>query len=85
MNIEMHVFFQTMVFSGYMPRSGTAGSYGNSMCSFDLHFSNNQRLGPSFHVPIGHIDEILKFSVPWTLCSLVNPKGVFLVTVFLSA
>ena len=27
-NIGAHVFFQSMVFSGYMPRSGIAGSYG---------------------------------------------------------
>ena len=33
MNIEVHVSFWIMVFSGYMPRSGIAGSYGNSMFS----------------------------------------------------
>ena len=30
MNIGVHVSFQTMVFSRYMPRSGIAGSYGSS-------------------------------------------------------
>ena len=34
MNIRVHVFFQIMVFSGYMPRSGIAGSYGSSIFSF---------------------------------------------------
>ena len=34
MNIGVHVSFSTMVFSGYMPSSGIAGSYGNSMFSF---------------------------------------------------
>ena len=29
MNIVLHVYFQIIVFSGYMPRSGIAGSYGN--------------------------------------------------------
>ena len=29
MNIEVHVSFWIMVFSGYMPNSGTAGSYGS--------------------------------------------------------
>ena len=34
MNIEVHVSFQIMVFSEYMPRSGIAGSYGSSVFSF---------------------------------------------------
>ena len=34
MNIEVHVSFQVIVLSRYMPRSGIAGSYGNSVFSF---------------------------------------------------
>ena len=36
MNIGVHVPFhiRVFVFSGYMPRSGIAGSYGNSIFSF---------------------------------------------------
>ena len=36
MNIGVHVSFQirVLIFSGYMPRSGIAGSYGNSSFSF---------------------------------------------------
>ena len=34
MNIGVLVSFRVRVFSGYMPRNGTAGSYGNSIFSF---------------------------------------------------
>ena len=34
MNIVVHDSFWIMVFSGYMPSSGIAGSYGNSIFSF---------------------------------------------------
>ena len=34
MNIGVHVSFWFMVLSGYMPRSGIAGSYGSSTFSF---------------------------------------------------
>ena len=35
-----HVSFRSMVFSGYMPRSGITGSYGNSVFSFFFFLKN---------------------------------------------
>ena len=42
MNIEVHISFQirVFIFSGYMPRGGIAGSYGNFMFSFLRNFHN---------------------------------------------
>ena len=39
MNIEMHVYFQIRVFSGYMNRSEIVGSFGKSISGFlkNLH------------------------------------------------
>ena len=38
MNVVVHVPFQIIVFSGYMPRGGIAGSYGGSIFSFLSNF-----------------------------------------------
>ena len=39
MNIEVHISFQVVAFSGYVPSSGIAGSYGSSVFSFSKGIS----------------------------------------------
>ena len=55
MDTGMHVYFQILVFSGYMPRSGIAGSYGNSIFSFygtSILFSI---VAAPIHIPINSV------------------------------
>ena len=40
MNMRVHVSFSRKVLSGYMPKSGSAGSYGSFMFSFLFIFSS---------------------------------------------
>ena len=67
-NIWVHVSFSRKVLSGYMPKSGIAGSYGSSVYRFirylhtvlysgctSLHFHQKCRRVPFFPQPLQHL------------------------------
>ena len=67
-NTEVHVYFQIMIFSRSMPKSGIAGSYGSSIFSFwrnlpvvsivalsSLHSQQQCRRPPSSPCPRQHL------------------------------
>ena len=73
-NVKVHVSFGSMVFSGYMPRSGIARSYGTSLvaqtvkCLPTKRETRVQSLGQEdpLEREMATHSSILAWKIPWT-------------------
>ena len=61
-NIGVHVSFQTMFFSEYIPRSGIARLYSSSIFSFLRNFHKFSIVAIPIYIPTNSVGEFLFFS-----------------------
>ena len=74
MNIGVHVSFWITVLSGYMPQSGIAGSYDNSVFSFLENFHAVFHRVVPIYIPTNSIGgrPFSTLSPSFVICRLVN-------------
>ena len=74
LNTRMHVSFLRKVLSGYMPKSGVAGSYGSPMYSFLRYFHTVLHVVVPAYIPTNSAGRF-PFSIPppaFVICRLIN-------------